>query len=69
VSKEEKMEWISVDERLPEVGDHVLIWAGDVKPSIGYRVNTGLWYSRMAGEDGEAFWGVKHWMPLPEAPK
>jgi hypothetical protein len=73
------MNWISVDERLPEIpegGDaiapHIDIWVivADVKHKVFL----------VGCKDGEfieisdeylvaPYWRITHWMPLPEAPK
>ena len=51
-------EWISVDDRLPDVGKFVLI----------YNEINGV---RMDYHDGATFgyYDVTHWMPLPNPPK
>ena len=63
----DKMEWISVKDRLPELANdydvvHVLIYLDD-----GFI--TGADYEK----DGFELWAdsgeVTHWMPLPEPPK
>ena len=63
------MDWISVDDRLPEEEmQHVLLWFTDVKCAfVGYLEN-GVF------ELSHCDWFVKyhpvsHWMPLPEPPK
>jgi len=55
------MEWISVDERLPEDRVSVLVWNKD-SVEIGF-MSKGKWQSWV-----EFYRGVTHWMPLPEAP-
>lgn len=63
------MEWISVNDRLPEEGEHVI--ACDKEKAV---------CEAMLSVDGKfcwsVFWGdwgdlmdVTHWMPLPEPPK
>ena len=58
-------EWISVDERLPEIPDRVLVYVNASHLSETAidtdRISDGRWVR----------WGtlVTHWMPLPEAPK
>lgn len=69
------MEWISVEDRLPEFYEWVLVAAkfvaGPQWIATAYRnrlVNSGDWYwwwLRYPSEIGE----VTHWMPLPEPPK
>lgn len=56
--------WISVDERLPEGDERVLVYLDSKRSYI--RIDTDRHY------DGVwVRWGreVTHWMPLPEAPK
>ncbi len=68
-------EWISVKERLPEVGNMVLIFY-DGQPVIAmFRKSEHCsgWfegYCHMC-EDSETYYldDVTHWMPLPEPPK
>jgi len=71
----EMPQWISVEERLPEMEDHcgvhkttvVLSKVGlNVTPQVTYLDRHGYWY---------AYWGglkickQTHWMPLPAAPE
>ena len=73
-------EWISVDERLPEYGELVLVSSMDLLTkkhgwfylarytdtmSNGVRFDEKCW----VGEECGLFGRVTHWMPLPEAPK
>jgi len=66
-----KPKWISVKERLPELGTWVLIDG----PSICQRIDppSANWKGKYAwATDHESFYDPKdvtHWMPLPEAPK
>lgn len=63
------MEWISVKDRLPEIGERVLTL--DKRGRIGdreyYRFESGFICFRpdglVPGKD------ITHWMPLPEPPK
>ena len=79
-----KQEWISVDERLPELTGDVRTW-GDlkIKPSVRVLctcvqksgktfVKEGfyeMWGSRVAWKIPGSIDSVTHWMPLPEVPK
>ena len=56
------MEWVSVDERLPE-GDTTVI----VQGGIAHRYN-GQWRTLTATDWPGKFiqWEVTHWMPLPD---
>ena len=75
---EEKTQWISVSERLPErpLYDWVLV-AVKLVPENWYGVphiaelRSGVWYSDGHDTPLEATCGVSvtHWMPLPEPPK
>ena len=73
------MKWISVNDRLPEAGQFVLIWKpGYIQPQRAkfqegketYPEDGGF---RWFGDNGHVFLGpyenVTHWMPLPEPPK
>lgn len=58
----ERQEWVSVEERLPEIGIEVL----------SYCPEHGIMTEFMCRFDGEVVWDVRdatHWMPLPEPPE
>ena len=61
-----QIEWISVDERLPEKEQIVLCCLGLVMNVYTYK-GDGIW------EDSYGYWQkdepITHWMPLPEPPK
>jgi len=62
--------WISVEERLPESGERVLImfkpFEDDENISIGWLTKSGF----DCYDDSVYFFrSVTHWMPLPEPPK
>lgn len=77
-------EWISVDERLPELKEEVRTW-GELKIQPSVRVlcaceqKSGkvfikegfyeLWGSKVVWKIPGSIDSVTHWMPLPEAPK
>lgn len=77
-----KQEWISVEERLPEIGDHYLVvvkqkyeWEAewdyntDVAAFVffdGYIDD--VWNTFVDWKEGQET-HVTHWMPLPEPPK
>ena len=56
------MDWISVDDRLPEKGDLVNIVKGGAVVCGFY---DGEWWDINGRRGGD----VTHWMPLPEPPK
>ncbi len=65
------MEWISVEEKLPEVIKNysatVLVFL-DYRPAGG----TSVRLDRIEGEDWEKWPGsgdITHWMPLPDPPE
>ena len=51
-------EWISVDDRLPDVGKNVLVYSEFDGVSVDYH-----------GGDSFGYALVTHWMPLPLPPK
>lgn len=55
------MEWISVSDRLPEIGKPVLGSEGDNRMTV-WVINSHEEYPLFSGY-------VTHWMPLPEPPK
>lgn len=63
--------WISVEDRLPEIGDQVLVT--DDFGCVGTGTCDTFGYRRHISVDGCSQFGciptVKYWMPLPEPPK
>lgn len=60
--------WISVDDRLPEMGERVMVChAVDGWVGTGARKLTGAYLHW--DEDGEELNDPTHWMPLPEPPE
>lgn len=64
------MEWISVEDKLPEYGNAVLVYtsSGICIAHICGKTITGdkpTWIETNGDYD---FWNVTHWMPLPEPP-
>lgn len=61
------MEWISVEERLPEAADNPVLGYDDMS-----NMSFMAWY-RPISKEWEGFSGfpvkITHWMPLPEPPK
>lgn len=70
---EPKKEWISVEDRLPEIGEEVLVVDVDVSDVIVrvYSLNhdTKGYYWDDEGGWWNDFECVTHWMPLPEPPE
>jgi len=64
------MEWISINERFPDIRQWVLVSYGKIKTvSEAYLTATGFWYTRngyIVPDNKEM--KVTHWMPLPEPP-
>lgn len=59
--------WISVEDRLPEVYEVVIIWIPpDERPTMGYRITERAWTEIEGDSTGR---GVTHWMPLPDPPE
>lgn len=71
--------WVSVEDRLPETDDWVLVWYcdkdGDFFATVGkYKewkpTGERYWYTDV--DNNETAWPpvkITHWMPLPEPPK
>ena len=53
--------WIPVTERLPEYGQEVLVYAGNILKPLVY--GTVYW-----NKDYQNWVRITHWMPLPEPP-
>nr|DAW54023.1 MAG TPA: Protein of unknown function (DUF551) [Caudoviricetes sp.] len=65
---QERQRWISVTERLPEVGRRVLATSG-VFVGEAFRAQSGEW-ARIYGPWNDFLErSVTHWMPLPEGPE
>ena len=56
--------WASVDERLPEEKQRVIVHCERVGTSVGWII-WGDWMTDIGPDAGK----VTHWMPLPEPPK
>lgn len=67
-----RSEWISVEDRLPEESGYFLVYIQ--RESEGFRVNAYYYCEDEMWENGDTmasseYFGITHWMPLPEAPK
>jgi len=58
------VEWISVDDRMPEPDEDVLVCTNKTEVCLGYY--TGAYWIKYARYNTAI---VTHWMPLPEPPK
>lgn len=73
-------QWIAVSERLPAVGEQVLLWGwrcGETGPVVGIVVNDAAGFKPMCAMhpsphddeyDKAEVYDVTHWMALPPAP-
>lgn len=59
-------EWISTMDRLPEIGERVLVCTMPGSVDLGMRVQ-GMVFVNSA--IGGSIYTVTHWMPLPEPPE
>lgn len=57
-------EWVSVEERLPEEKQRVIVRCERVGTSVGW-ILWGNWMADIGPDAGK----VTHWMPLPKSPK
>ena len=64
-------EWISVKDRLPEIGVFCLVFSSEtsIGDFVGYLESDNYWkcYVPTEGRSNDNDW-VTHWMPLPEPP-
>ena len=71
-------EWISVDDKLPEMPPNkiaegyvqmqVLVWCDKGRQCAWFQVDTKTFYDQ-PGLFGTEVDGITHWMPLPQPPK
>jgi hypothetical protein len=65
------MKWISVEEKLPQIGTCVLTWKPRGHDLVTYSVESDR-HREFIRKDGQ-WWDsgsrITHWMPLPEPPK
>lgn len=62
IELEQKQRWIPVAERLPEYGQEVIVYSGNVLKPVVYGVH--YW-----NKEFNSWAHITHWMPLPEPPK
>ena len=60
--------WISVDDRLPEFGEYVLLWHVGQK-TVDVRLLKDIGNGQVGWYPGGSFGWHSHWMPLPACPK
>ena len=68
----EQDRWISVEERLPNKYEEVLICTDEYGKSLMGFATTAIWEGNIwleAWTKKETIWAVTHWRPLPEPPK
>ena len=64
-------EWISVEDKLPEKNQEVLVYRGDHSGLM----NVYTYMDKNEWEDDYGYWGrtydegITHWMPLPKSPE
>jgi hypothetical protein len=74
------MKWIKIEDRLPELGQHILVVCENVRSEINYEVNEPSVvkveyykenYFPVVDCDYYEVWanGVTHWQPLPSLPE
>jgi hypothetical protein len=77
ITREQVNEWVSVEDRMPEVGDNVIgcgTWVGEINgKGNGVFVGAGIWmFSGYISMESDAYStdiiDVTHWMPLPPPP-
>tara|TARA_R110000822_G_scaffold80191_2_gene191226 strand:- start:6507 stop:6710 length:204 start_codon:yes stop_codon:yes gene_type:complete len=65
------MEWINVNDRLPNEEHPVLVCYEDIGYNCGFpeilAIDGSIWYRWFNGDDSNMI--PTHWMPLPEPPK
>jgi hypothetical protein len=66
------MEWISVKERLPQIGQCVLVWKVWHGHKLAVYDDDAATHRRLIRRDRQ-WWNdgeqITHWMPLPDPPK
>ena len=58
-------DWIYCKDKLPEVSGEYIVNVDGAVMELTYLKHRDLW----AGDDGDVYMGVTHWMPLPEPPQ
>lgn len=65
------MTWISVEERLPKIGEEVLLFsAGFQRTFLGWKNTSGEFQTADRGIKGRSpHYRISHWTPLPDPPE
>lgn len=64
-------EWISIEDRFPDKnGDYIIYTGNDSDPEVIslYYCGNNNWDDG-TGIAKDSYYGISHWMPLPEPPK
>ncbi|ELO4292094.1 DUF551 domain-containing protein [Escherichia coli] len=62
--------WVACSERMPEVGDDIIVFSDEIVMSgISYSKKKGFYIQALEYDDDEPVDNVTHWMPLPAAPQ
>lgn len=62
-----KSAWVSMNDRLPEAGENVIVWNNLGVIALAWLNDNGAW--EQPGGECYSFPCVTHWMPLPDPPK
>ena len=61
-------QWISVNDRLPEDGEHCIVWDGDwMQGATYYEEEKAFYFDDLYESD--VINNASHWMPFPEPPE
>lgn len=64
------VDWIKCSERMPELGDDMIVFAdGIVMSGVSYVKKKGFYIQALEYDDDETIDNVTHWQPLPEPPQ
>ena len=63
------MEWINVNEIMPEDDEHVLVYDDGEGRCVGYHTHIGWWSYPAQDAHDTSLLDVTHWMPLPKYPE
>lgn len=66
--KELEGEWVSVEERLPDIGVRVFIFTDSGYKDVGYILHKEFYREADARRYNDLGYNITHWRPLPPAP-